>query len=133
MKYLYIICPLTTLVICQAVKTIYEILKNKKFSLDVIASSGGMPSAHSSFVTSLTFIIGLNEGFDTSIFALSLVFAMITCYDAMNVRYECGKHAEVLNKQFNLQMKEKVGHKLLEVVCGAILGIIFIFIFYFKF
>lgn len=133
MKYLYIICPLTTLVICQAVKTIYEILKNKKFSLDVIASSGGMPSAHSSFITSLTFIIGLNEGFDTPIFALALVFAMITCYDAMNVRYECGRHAEVLNKQFNLQMKEKVGHKLLEVVCGAILGIIVACIFYFKF
>lgn len=133
MKYLYIICPLTALVVCQAIKTIYEIIKTKQFNLKIITSSGGMPSAHASFITSLTMIIGFKEGFTSSIFALALIFTMITCYDAVGVRYESGIHAQILNKQFNLEMKEKIGHKLTEVICGIVLGIIIACIFYFKF
>ena len=132
MKYIFIICPLISLVICQAIKFIVEFLNQKNISLKIITSSGGMPSAHSCFISSITTLIGLKEGFDSSIFALSLVFSMIIFYDAMNVRYESGMHAKLLNEKFNLKMKENLGHKLLEVIVGIILGILIASIFYFN-
>ena len=122
MNYIYIICPLSSIIICQIFKIITYIIKNKKLDISVIACSGGMPSSHTTFISSLTFLIGYTEGFDSSIFALALIVTMITSYDAMNVRYECGRHAEILNKEFNLKMKENVGHKFFEVVMGLILG-----------
>ena len=131
MDYIYIICPLSSLVFCQFFKIISYILKNKRFSMEVVASSGGMPSSHATFISSLTFLIGYNEGFNSAIFALALIFTMITCYDAINVRHECGKHAEFLNKEFNLKMKENVGHKLLEVIVGVILGFLVATLYHF--
>lgn len=124
MNYLFIICPIVSLVICQTFKVAYRIIKNKSFKLALISGSGGMPSSHSAFISSLTTIIGLKEGFDSSIFALALVISMITCYDAMSVRYESGMHAKLLNEKFNLHMKEELGHKFLEVIVGIIVGVI---------
>lgn len=124
MNYLFIICPIVSLVICQTFKVAYRIIKNKSFKLALISGSGGMPSSHSAFISSLTAIIGLKEGFDSSIFALALVISMITCYDAMSVRYESGMHAKLLNEKFNLHMKEELGHKFLEVIVGIIVGVI---------
>ena len=57
-------------------------------------SSGGMPSSHSALVTSMMLAIGLFEGFNTSLFALSVTLAMIVVYDAAGVRREAGRHAE---------------------------------------
>ena len=57
-------------------------------------------------------------------------------YDAIGVRQESGKQAQVLNdmieifthmgKDLNIekQLKEFIGHTPLQVLCGAILGII---------
>ena len=69
-------------------------------------------------------------------FAISFVLAMIVMYDAMNVRMETGKQAKLLNSVFfenilNLdkiflqeKLKEYVGHTPLQVVAGAILGVV---------
>ena len=130
MKYIYIICPFVSLIVCQLIKMIYETVKYKKFEFNRLYGSGSMPSAHSSFISSLTFIIGFNEGFDSAIFALSLIFMLITCYDAISVRFESGRHAKILNEKFNLKMKYRIGHKLLEVVVGILLGFITATVFY---
>ena len=127
---MYLICSLLTLFMCQFIKSIIYIIKNKKFNFLIVISSGGFPSAHASFITSITTLIGLKEGFNSSIFALALVFTLITCYDAINVRYESGRHAKVLNEKFNLKMKVNIGHQLIEVIAGVILGIIVATIFY---
>ena len=99
-----------------------------------------MPSSHSSFVTSLTTIIGLNEGFDSVFFAISLIFSLVVMYDAMGVRYETGKQAEILNvlvkgnktfKEKTILLKEKVGHMPIEVFCGSLLGVVVALLFYY--
>ena len=68
-------------------------------------------------------------------FAISFVVAMVVMYDAMGVRRETGKQAQLLNSVFfenilNLdgvllqeKLKEYVGHTPLQVLAGAILGI----------
>ena len=67
MKYLYIIVPISTIIICQFIKFFVEAIITKKFNIDrLLNGAGGMPSSHSSFVTSLTTIIGLTKGFDSN-------------------------------------------------------------------
>lgn len=131
-KYKFIIIPFLGIVFSQVIKFILESIKCKKLCFDrLISGSGGMPSTHSTFVSSLTTLIYLEFGGSSIYFAISLIFSLVIIYDSMGVRYEAGKQAEILNDivekiNFNKKMKElkeKVGHKPIEVLCGVILGI----------
>jgi|LSQX01.3.fsa_nt_gb acid phosphatase family membrane protein YuiD len=128
----YILIPFITVVFAQIIKVIVEAFIYKKIDLvRLLDGSGGMPSSHSAFAFSLVAAIGKGEGINTAIFALALVFACLTAYDAMGIRYESGKQAKVINqifeklnweKQFG-KLKEKVGHKPIEVLFGILFGI----------
>ena len=134
--YKYITIPLITLVLCQIIKFGIESIKSKKLKWGrVFNGSGGMPSSHTSFSTSITMLMGLNFGFDSPFFALPLVFTLIVAYDAMGLRMQSGKQAEAINLivdelfsndiKVNFgKLKEELGHKPLEVVGGIMLGII---------
>lgn len=108
--------------------------KNKKIELSRIFTSGGMPSSHSSFVTSLATLVGLQRGFSSTDFAIVTVFALITMYDASGVRRAVGKQATIINQMLDdlhhkkhieqKRLKELIGHTPKEVLFGAILGII---------
>lgn len=130
-KYKYLLVPIITLLMCQTVKfTIESILNRKLIWGRLFNGTGGMPSSHTSFSTSLTMMIGLNEGFSSPLFAISLVFTLIVSYDAMGLRMESGKQAEAINKLFDetfkdgnmTKLKEKLGHKPEEVLVGLIFG-----------
>ena len=99
-----------------------------------------MPSGHSATVMSLATICGLHPdvGFDTPIFAVSMILAIIVMHDAHGVRREAGKHAEsilsivavindyVMEHDTNIKtdkLKVLVGHTPLQVVCGGLLGV----------
>lgn len=137
MKYIYLICPITALIVCQLIKFTIESIKNKKLDFErLFNGSGGMPSTHTTFSFSLTMLIGYNLGFDTPIFAVALVFALITSYDALGVRYESGKQAIAINYllkengKINFKkLKEKIGHEPLEVFVGMLLGTFVSFVF----
>jgi acid phosphatase family membrane protein YuiD len=99
-----------------------------------LIDTGGLPSAHSAFVTGLASGVGVASGLHSSEFAISAVFALVVMYDAMSLRREAGKHADILNELLLLSiiqeafkereaLKELLGHTPLEVVCGAALGI----------
>ena len=134
--YKYITIPLITLVLCQIIKFGIESIKSKKLKWGRLCNgSGGMPSSHTSFSTSITMLMGLNFGFDSPFFALPLVFTLIVAYDAMGLRMQSGKQAEAINLivdelfsndiKVNFgKLKEELGHKPLEVVGGIMLGII---------
>lgn len=125
--------------IAQTLKVIHTLIIDKHFNVSRFVGSGGMPSSHSSIVTSLSTAIGLEHGWDSGLFALSLCFALIVMYDAAGVRNAVGKQAVILNRVIeDLQhknfkqlrsdsenrLKELVGHTPVEVLAGAILGII---------
>lgn len=131
MKYIILICPLVSLAVCQLLKIFVAILKRKEITLSLITSSGGMPSSHSCFVSSLVTIIGLVDGISSSTFAIALVFGLITCYDASHIRRESGMHAKFLNEKFDLKMNINLGHELKEVIAGIISGILITLIIYF--
>lgn len=121
--------------IAQLLKFITNLIITKKFSFERLFGDGGMPSGHSATVTSVAIATGLYEGFDTAIFAVAMIVAIVVMHDAMNVRYQAGKQAALLNVMAEVfervtgadlpneeKLKELLGHTPLQVVCGGILG-----------
>lgn len=93
-----------------------------------------MPSSHSAVVMAITVLVGREAGFDSYLFAMSLVFSGVVMYDAAGVRRAAGKQATLLNKiietpgltgvQVQERLVEVLGHTPLQVFVGAIIGII---------
>ena len=130
-KYLYV--PLLLWFCIQVFKVICDLVKTKKFNFKIIMGAGGMPSSHTAVVTSLAMLVGKSEGFDSAMFAVALVFAMVVMYDAAGVRRAAGKQAHLLNKiietpgltgvEVQERLVEVLGHTPLQVIVGAIIGI----------
>ena len=131
-KYLYV--PLLLWFCIQVFKVICDLVKTKKFNFKRIMGAGGMPSSHTAVVTSLAMLVGKSEGFDSAMFAVALVFAMVVMYDAAGVRRAAGKQAHLLNKIIEtpglstIQVQEKLvevlGHTPVQVFVGAIIGFV---------
>ena len=121
--------------VAQFLKTLIDLILNRSFNPERIFGSGGMPSSHSATVCALTTASGMRYGVGIFEFAISFVLAMVVMYDAMGVRRETGKQAQLLNTVFfenilNIdgvvlqeKLKEYVGHTPLQVAAGAVLGI----------
>lgn len=128
-------------IIGQFIKAPLDYFLNKRWRWNVILSPGGFPSSHSALVTSVTIAIGLQEGFDSPLFALAIAISMIVVYDAAGVRRQAGMHAERINRlmkgffesgQFpERELKEVLGHTPFEVIAGIILGIVISLAFHF--
>lgn len=120
--------------VAQTSKVIILLITTKKLDFGRLVGSGGMPSSHSAFVTSLSTGIGLIYGWESPVFAVALAFSLVVMYDAAGVRRSAGKQAEILNiiiieviEHKGLKeerLKELIGHTPIEVFAGAILGII---------
>lgn len=123
-------------VIAQILKTIIHTYFTKTFDAERLVGGGGMPSSHSSTVCALCTAVALEYGASSYEFAMAAIFALVVMYDAIGVRQESGKQAQVLNdmieifthmgKDLNIekQLKEFIGHTPFQVLCGAILGVI---------
>ena len=121
--------------VAQFLKTLIDLILNRSFNPERIFGSGGMPSSHSATVCALTTASGMRYGVGSFEFAIRFVLAMVVMYDAMGVRKETGKQAQLLNTVFfenilNIdgvvlqeKLKEYVGHTPLQVAAGAVLGI----------
>ena len=119
--------------IAQALKVVLTLIVDKKLDMSRMVGLGGMPSSHSAVVTSAAIAVGMRTGFNSALFAISCVLALITMTDAAGVRRAAGKQAAVLNKivQDMIQnggdlpdetLKELLGHTPLQVLMGALLG-----------
>lgn len=122
--------------VAQVLKTLIHLVLTKRFVVERMVGSGGMPSCHSATVCGLATAAGIKYGPGSFEFAISVMLAIIVMYDAMGVRRETGKQGQVLNEMMEIfvnmgkqispeaKLKELVGHTPLQVLMGAILGII---------
>lgn len=122
--------------VAQVLKTIIHMILTKQFVAERMVGSGGMPSSHSATVCALATATGMECGAGSPEFAITIMLAIIVMYDAMGVRRETGKQGRVLNEMLEIftnmgkeispekRLKEFVGHTPLQVLMGAILGII---------
>ena len=122
----------------QLLKPFVHYFMEHEWDWFLLIDSGGMPSSHSSMSTATAIVIGLTEGFNTSIFAVALIITIIVTYDAANVRWQSGLHAQRINQLirdvFNRQqineelLKEVIGHTPRQVYAGVCWGIMVGFI-----
>jgi len=133
MTFKIIIGSLLAVILTQIIKLIID-AKNHKFCWHDLNHYGGMPSSHSAFVVSLTILVGYYNGWDSAVFAISAVLAILTMRDAAGFRRTLGQHAEELNKliteikpeksyEFE-RLSERLGHTPLQVSIGAMIGVI---------
>ncbi|MCC8122481.1 MAG: divergent PAP2 family protein [Oscillospiraceae bacterium] len=122
-------------VVAQVLKFVVVLLVQRKVVWRYLWTGGGMPSSHSSLVTACATAVGLQYGWSSPLFALSAVFAIIVMYDASHVRKAAGEQARVLNYMmqnwgkmkpeiFANELKELLGHTPLQVLAGAVLGVL---------
>jgi len=129
-----LISALTAWLVAQVLKVAVNALLMRCLDWRLLVSSGSFPSSHSATVSALALGIGKYYGWDSPIFAVAAVFAIIVMYDAAGVRRAAGKQAEQLNRLLEhfyqgsdlsqQRLKELIGHTPLEVFAGAILGVI---------
>ena len=132
--------------LAQVFKCISNLILTKKFSIERLFGDGGMPSGHSATVMSVAVATGLYEGFNSAPFAVAMILAIVVMHDAMNVRYQAGKQAELLNVMADMfekvtgadlpneeKLKELLGHTPLQVMAGCLLGIVTAIIMYLIF
>ena len=121
--------------LAQALKIPIHYLVEKEWDWHRFHGSGGMPSSHTSMVVATSIMLGGIYGFDSPMFAVAVIFASVVMYDATGVRRETGRQAEVINRILkdvlingrpisDVELKELVGHKPVEVAGGALLGIL---------
>ncbi len=122
--------------VAQVLKTLIHLILTKQFVVERMVGSGGMPSSHSATVCALATAAGIEYGGGSFEFAIAVMMAIIVMYDAMGVRRETGKQGQILNEMMEIftnmgkqispeaKLKEFVGHTPLQVLMGAVLGII---------
>jgi acid phosphatase family membrane protein YuiD len=118
----------------QILKVVIELLWRRKLNLRLLTSAGGMPSSHSALVCGLATAIAINDGAGSSMFALSVVLAMVVMYDAAGIRRWASIQARILNQIIDelfqghpiseIRLREILGHTPIQVVAGAALGIV---------
>jgi acid phosphatase family membrane protein YuiD len=119
--------------LAQLIKLPLNYMLRREWDWSLLIAAGGMPSSHSALVTGVSIGIGLQEGFDSPLFAIAGILAMIVIYDATGVRRHAGDHARVLNLMIDelltghplaeKELKEVLGHTPREVIGGVLLGI----------
>ena len=130
-----LLCSLLGWMTAQALKYLIESIKEKDFRIKkLLFTSGGMPSGHSAAVCSLCTSLARSEGMSSPLFATGVVIAFIVMRDAVGVCWAAGEQATALNnlkKQLSehepldiqKELKENIGHRPLEVIIGALVGI----------
>lgn len=134
-----LVTALCASLLAQLIKVLLNLFTFHRFIAERIWGAGGMPSSHSATVCAMVVATGRYCGVGSSQFAIAAVLSIIVMYDAMGVRYETGEQAKLLNRMFSewmdqgaasfpflggKKLKEMVGHTPIEVLTGAVLGVV---------
>ena len=135
-----LVCALLANVTAQVAKLFIYYYRTGEWNLQWVLMSGGFPSSHSSTVTALSMTVGMEDGFSSTLFAVTAVFSAIVMYDACHVRYYSGKNIELTQQLikdlrdmtgltlsdpiYQEKLKTILGHKVVEVIGGFVLGLL---------
>jgi uncharacterized protein len=128
-----IVVPVIAVAITQLLKFIIKGAAGE-WRWSVLSEYGGMPSAHTAFVTSLSTVVLIAEGIDSVAFAICFVFSIIIIRDAIGFRQFLGQHGKILNMlvkklpkkeedKYSRGLVEQLGHTPFQALIGGLLGI----------
>ncbi len=134
-----LIVTISAWIVAQALKVVSGIIREKRFNFRWFIGSGGMPSSHAAGATALATSCAILYGFDSGLFGVATVFALVTMFDAQGVRRAAGQQATILNQILDdmyskgtieeVKLKELLGHTPIQVFAGALLGIVIALLF----
>ena len=119
--------------IAQGLKVFIYFWRYRRINFRLFVGTGGMPSSHSAFVSTMATCIGFTAGWDSPVFLLALGVAVVIMSDAAGVRRAAGQQAKILNEIMDdlyssrsvppKRLKELLGHTPIQVFVGAAIGI----------
>lgn len=128
-----LLSALTAWLIAQILKVIIELITKKRMNWGLLFQAGGMPSSHSAMVSAAAISVGILYSFNSPIFAVAAILAMIVIYDSTGVRREAGRQAALINSIIEelskgkippqAKLKEMLGHTPGEAFLGTLLGL----------
>ena len=149
-----LIAAITSNFTAQLTKFVIDRVVTKKWHVETLFTTGGMPSSHTAFVVSALISVGLTAGITSINFAIMFMLTAIVVHDALGIRRHAGKQAKVLNAivedfieltdilqkgnvlesdTYNKKLKEFLGHEPIEVLGGIVFGTILTGIVYLIF
>ncbi|MBD3950109.1 divergent PAP2 family protein [Tuanshanicoccus lijuaniae] len=147
-----LITAMAAIIFTQLIKyPIAKLFNKSRANIDIVTSTGGMPSSHSAATSSLITALILQYGIHSPYVAIATVFGVIVMFDSMGVRRQSGEQGLILdqlakahlkheatdsigdyhqNEYQKMIIKKYLGHKPSEVIGGVITGIILAIILY---
>ncbi len=132
-SYFIFIIPIVVAAITQLIKVLTDLIKGN-FNFSSLYKYGGMPSGHTAFVASALTMTWFTEGWNSPIFALTILLSIIVIRDAVSLRAYMGQHSKIINrlirelpdeKEYSYPiLEERIGHTPLQVLAGFATGII---------
>lgn len=143
-----LVAAMASIFITQITKIPVAYILKRPVTLSLMFSSGGMPSSHSSGVTSLITAIVITQGWASPFTAIAITFGVLVMFDSMGVRRQSGEHGIIINEMIQdiqllgrlfrmgdaelqeelehdeMQANVFLGHKPVEVLFGGIYGIV---------
>lgn len=153
-----LVAAMAAIFISQLTKIPVAYLLHGRLNVNLMFSTGGMPSSHSAGVTALITGIIIDQGWESPLTAISVTFGILVMFDSMGVRRQSGEHGIIINELISefqsltrsltaseatieqtdenentMQSTEFLGHKPIEVLLGLVYGILLALIIYFLF
>ncbi len=127
----YILAIVVGWTLSQLIKSVIAMTSHRRLSIrGTMFVSGGMPSSHSATIMAVWTTILLLDGFNSGLFGLASVIALIVLYDAVKVRRSSGEQGAAIVALL-VETKSKIahprvamGHTPQEVLAGSVLGIV---------
>lgn len=142
-------------IVAVVLKFLVIVASVRRIDWERLLSTGGMPSIHTTPVVGCATSIGLVLGFDSPVFAVAGVLAIVVAYDAAGLRRHAGAQATAINslikdltdgglfkgqkpadffKRWNLaELRTLLGHDPIEVWAGVFLGILTAMVVHYRF
>lgn len=118
-----------SVIIGQSWKVFNQLLRKKALDWRLAFQAGGMPSSHTAAVVSMALVIGLREGFASSVFVMALLLCGVVIHDAIKVRGTLNTIIRILQKSVEQEVLETeealpvtIGHTVGEVIAGFLLA-----------
>ncbi len=125
MDLTYALTPFLAWLVAGSLKFAINSVRAGKPALGLIGY-GGLPSNHSTIVSSTAALIAFKEGVSSAAFGVAITLAFIVMLDAASLRRQVGKHAAAINRLSPPPapaLRERMGHTRVEIAAGILVGI----------
>lgn len=132
-----LVIPLVAGTSTQVIKFLIQALRGN-VRWGTLREYGGMPSAHTAFVVSLTTVVGMRDGLNSATFAMCVIFSLLIIRDAIGLRQYLSQHGKILNMlikdlpdaaevKYPSRLAERFGHTPWQAFVGGCVGFILAF------